>query len=136
MPYNTRSVTRERNATRERNTAGAIAKNEVKCGYFTRSKVPKMDDIKDSNETRFVKTCKWYVNEIENKNTHNEKITIFNDFMGFLFANKKILDSLIYYGIKSAAIEKIINIHNTCENVRELSNNWHIWLTGRPIKIK
>ena len=136
MPYNTRSVTRERNATRERNTAGAIAKNEVKCGYFTRSKVPKMDDIKDSNETRFVKTCKWYVNEIENKNTHNEKITIFNDFMGFLFANKKILDSLIYYGFKSAAIEKIINIHNTCENVRELSNNWHIWLTGRPIKIK
>jgi hypothetical protein len=140
MPYyNTRSVTRERNATREKNTARVISKNEVNCRYFTRSKVPKMDNIKDNNksrfnknELRFFKTCKWFLNEIENKNTHNEKITIFNDFMEYFLVNKKILESHIK--LKNVLVKKIIYIYNTCEHVGEFPNNWHFLFTGRPIK--
>jgi hypothetical protein len=143
MPYNTRSVTRKKNA----------AKKELNHSYFTRSKVPKFDNQEeenqeeenqeeenqeeenqeDDNKKRFNITCASYIKEVNEEKVINKQIEIFNNLIEFIKANKRIYDLPEYWEFREVTIKKIIVMYHNATIPHNLSNNWHIWLTGRPI---
>jgi hypothetical protein len=128
MPYNTRSVARKKNA----------AKKELNHSYFTRSKVPKFDNQEEDNQEednkkRFNITCSSYIEEVNKEKVTNKQIEIFNNLIEFITANKRIYDLPEYWEFREVTIKKIIVMYNNATIPHKLSNNWHIWLTGRPI---
>ena len=148
MPYNTRSVARKKNA----------AKKELNHSYFTRSKVPKFDNQEEDNQEeenqeednqeeenqeednqeeenkkRFNITCASYIEEVNKEKVTNKQIEIFNNLIEFITANKRIYDLPEYWEFREVTIKKIIVMYNNATIPHKLSNNWHIWLTGRPI---
>lgn len=123
MPYNTRSVARERNA----------AKKELNHSYFTRSKVPKFGNQEEDSKKRFNRTCASYIKEVNKEKVRNKQIAIFNNLIEFITANKRIYDLPEYWEFREVTIEKIIVMYHNATIPHKLSNNWHIWLTGRPI---
>jgi hypothetical protein len=102
-----------------------LIKHQQKMPYNTRSK------------TRFNITCRDYITDINVKRRDglHKQIEILNILFKFIAENKIIYDLPEYLGFREVTIRKVLYIYNNVNNARELSNNWHIWLTGRPIKI-
>jgi hypothetical protein len=89
------------------------------------------------SKARFNRTCQDYMKDINVKRRDGQlkQIEIVNNMFEFIAANKIIYDLPEYLDFREVAIRKVIFIYHNVNAARELSNNWHMWLTGRPIKI-
>ena len=89
------------------------------------------------SKTRFNITCQEYIKDInvKRRDEQHKQIELLNNLFKFIAANKIIYDLPEYLDFREVTIRKVLYIYNNVNNARELSNNWHIWLTGRPIKI-